>query len=116
MSVATLGGAVLGWFLSGSEGLRCVLVASAVCVATGVIVVLIQERLKSPQWVLANVLVGFLFRMGVPLAFCLVVYWRGGPLVEAGFVFYLLFFYMVSLAVETVLSLPPSSALWPGRK
>ena len=35
------------------------------------------------------------------------IQFRGGPLAEAGFLYYLLVFYPVTLVVETVLSLPP---------
>jgi len=40
--------------------------------------------------------------MGVALAAVLVVQLGGGPLAEAGFVYYLLMFYSVTLAAETV--------------
>lgn len=40
--------------------------------------------------------------MGVALAAALTVQLVGGPLAEAGFVYYLLMFYSVTLAAETV--------------
>ena len=49
------------------------------------------------------VLLGMFARMGIPLLVCIIVYLRGGRLAEAGFVYYLLVFYFVTLVVETVL-------------
>ena len=48
-------------------------------------------------------LLGMFPRMGIPLAVCMVVYLQGGRLAEAGFVYYILVFYFVTLVVETVL-------------
>jgi hypothetical protein len=51
-----------------------------------------------------------LLRMVVPLSFCLVIATGRGPLAEAGCVYYILIFYLVTLAVDTVLSLPQEAA------
>ena len=50
-----------------------------------------------------QVLLGMSPRMGIPLAAFLVVHVKGGPLAENGFVYYILTFYLVTLAVETFL-------------
>ena len=55
---------------------------------------------------LALVLVGMMIRMGIPLAAALTVYFRGGPLADAGFLYYLVVFYPVTLTAETLLFLP----------
>ncbi len=49
-------------------------------------------------------------RMGVPLAGALMLQMSPGPLAEAGVMYYLLVFYPITLAIETLLSLPPSKA------
>ena len=50
-------------------------------------------------------LVGMLVRMGIPLGAALLVVFRGGPLADAGFLYYLVVFYLVTLTVETFLAL-----------
>jgi len=47
-----------------------------------------------------------LIRMGIPLAAALLVFLRGGPLADAGFLYYLVLFYPVTLTAETFLLLP----------
>jgi hypothetical protein len=70
---------------------------------------LVQEVFSSPQMVLLHVAVAFLFRMGLPLALGMVVYLQKGRLAEAGFVFYLLAFYLLTLGAGTCLGLPAKS-------
>ncbi len=108
VGLASAAGVVIGYFVSGRAGVYCALLAAAVCVAAGGASLVVRLVVVSPQLALLHVLVGFFLRMGAPLAVCMVVYWRGGPLVEAGFVFYLLGLYLIALAVGT--SLGP----WPG--
>jgi hypothetical protein len=55
---------------------------------------------------LAALLLGMALRMAIPLASILVFHLVGGPLVQAGLLYYFLFFYPLCLAVETALSLP----------
>jgi hypothetical protein len=55
---------------------------------------------------LAGLLAGMAFRMAIPLASVVVFHLVGGPLVQAGLLYYFLFFYPLTLAVETALSLP----------
>ena len=44
--------------------------------------------------------------MGIPFGVGLAIHLGGGPLANAGFLYYLLVFYPVTLAAETGLSLP----------
>jgi hypothetical protein len=69
-------------------------------------VLLVQEVFSAPQMVLLHVMAAFLFRMGLPLILGMVVYLQKGRLAEAGFVFYLLAFYLLTLGVGTILGLP----------
>jgi hypothetical protein len=48
--------------------------------------------------------------MGVPLAAALIAVFAGGPLADAGFLYYLVVFYPITLAVETLLALPRFAA------
>lgn len=78
-------------------------VAAALCCCGGALAALALARwFRGPDHLLASVLVGMSVRMGVALAAVLVVQLGGGPLAEAGFVYYLLMFYSVTLAAETV--------------
>jgi hypothetical protein len=55
---------------------------------------------------MALVVVGMLIRMIIPLAAVVVVYFQRGPLADAGFVYYVIVFYPVTLSVETFVTLP----------
>jgi hypothetical protein len=90
---------------SGQVGALAVLLAAAVCLLPGVVVLAVQGKCRHPQLMLLHVLVGFVGRLLIPLAACMVVYLRGGPLAEAGFAVYLLGLYFVALAVGTLLDL-----------
>jgi hypothetical protein len=70
-----------------------------------------SHLLRGPKHALAALLAGMAARMGIPLAFGLAIHLQGGPLAEAGLLYYLLVFYPVALAAETALSLPPPGNL-----
>ncbi len=44
--------------------------------------------------------------MGIPLAVAFFVHFSGGPLADAGFLYYIVAFYAVALTSEIILSLP----------
>ena len=52
-------------------------------------------------------------RMGIPLAIVVILHLVGGPLVQAGLLYYFLLFYPLTLAVETTLSLPSARSPRP---
>lgn len=54
-------------------------------------------------------------RLGIPLLAGLIIHLQGGPLAEAGLLYYLLVFYPVALTVEIALSLPPPARPVPCR-
>ena len=86
--------------------------AWATCFISGLLAYWLAQRFNDPQKVLYQVLSGTLVRMSIPLAACLGVHLYGGTLAEAGFVYYILAFYFVTLAVDTALvarSLPQES-------
>jgi hypothetical protein len=76
-------------------------VAAAICWAPGLLALAISALFPGPEMALFNMLVGMFVRMFVPLGVCLMIYARRGVLVDAGLVFYVLIFYMISLAIET---------------
>jgi hypothetical protein len=71
-------------------------VASALGIAVG-------ELFRKPNDVLVAMLFGMAIRMTLPLAACVIVHLSGGPLAAAGFVFFVLGFYMIALAADTLL-------------
>jgi hypothetical protein len=96
----------LAWYCSGSAGAVAAAVALLFCLLGGLVALVLSDVFRGPQMVLQRVLLGTLLRMGIPLGMTLMVYVRGGPLVEAGFAYYVVVFYLVMLAVETVMLVP----------
>jgi hypothetical protein len=85
---------------------------AAGCCWLGALAALIFGALLSRSGNAANgVLLGMLFRMGIPLAFGIALDRRGGPLADAGVFGMILVYYFVTLVAETALSLkllPPA--------
>ncbi len=97
----------LAWVISGNQGgVIAGAAAAGVCLLAASIALGVSEPLRRPQDVLALVLVGMMIRMGIPLAAALIVVFRGGPLADAGFLYYVVVFYAVTLVAETFLSMP----------
>lgn len=94
----------------GDGGLRASGFAALACLVGAEIALVVSRLLRAPQQALWALLLGMTARMGVPLIFGLVVQLTGGPLAEAGLLFYLLVFFPVILAVETTLSLPQTKS------
>ena len=101
--VALLVALPIAWATKGASGLAAAVVANLACLLGGVIALWVCGRFAEPAAVVASVLVGILIRMGLPLAVFIATYFRGGMVVDGGLVFYLLFFYLVMLFVETKL-------------
>jgi hypothetical protein len=89
--------------LAGVAGLGAAVLAMSICLASGVLVFWLIRNLHGPESVLYQVLLGMMPRMGIALGACMAIYYRGGWLVDAGVVYYLLVFYFVTLAAETAL-------------
>lgn len=58
---------------------------------------------------MAALWIGMIARSGLPFAVGAMVHLQGGPLAQAGLLWYLLVFYPIALAAGTVLSLPPAN-------
>jgi len=93
--------ALVAGYTSGSMGVWAASIATLICLGAASAALLVTEVFRSPETMLAGMLVGMLARMGVPLVFCLALSLRRGPLVDAGVITYLLIIYMPILAVET---------------
>ncbi|MHB0955307.1 MAG: hypothetical protein ACYC6N_01170 [Pirellulaceae bacterium] len=91
-------------------GIISALVAWVTCFVSGWMALHLARLFKGPRNVVPQVLLGMLPRMGIPLGVCMIVYLRGGSIAEAGFVYYILAFYFVTLVVETVLQVGDAQA------
>jgi hypothetical protein len=101
----------LGWVAFHDQtGLMAGAVAAGVCLLAAWLALVLCEPLRSPQHLLALVLVGTVVRMGVPFAAILVIFFLGRPLADAGFVYYLMVFYPIALVAETAQILPGRQA------
>ena len=60
---------------------------------------------RGPRLAPLSLGLGMALRLGTPLALAVACEILGGPLADAGFVYYLLGFYSVTLTLETLLSL-----------
>ena len=100
----------LAFRLHEGAGVAAAGVAAGVCLLGSIAALTVSQFLQGPEAALRRVLASMALRMFVPLAFCLVVAALGGPLAEAGCVYYVLVFYLVTLAVDTVLALPHDAA------
>jgi hypothetical protein len=98
----------IAFHLGGLAALMAASVAAVLCLAGAGAALVVSHRLQGPHQALVALSVATTLRMGVPLACGLVIHLLGGPLAEAGLLYYLLVFYPITLAVGTALSLPTS--------
>lgn len=94
---------VASWSYRAHEtmGLWAAVIAAAVCLLSLLGASLATRAFAVRNRALTGLLVSMFLRMGIPLAFCLVMQIQKGPLLEAGIVYCVLVFYLVVLAVET---------------
>jgi hypothetical protein len=81
-------------------------VAAGLCMAGAVLGLWIHHVFTDPKFALTAMLLGMAVNMGVPLALGVAIHLGGGPLSQSGFLYYLLFFYLLTLAMKTMLTLP----------
>ena len=98
------------WALYGRDGIVASLSAAAVCWAGAGLAMTATRLFQRPEHALALTAVGMALRMGLPLVAVMVVTLQGGPLASAGFVIYVLAYYVVALVVETWLTVKLVSA------
>jgi hypothetical protein len=87
-------------------GVTAASLAAGVCLASAAVALLMSHSLRYAAGGVAGVLLPMIVRTGLPLVLILIVRVRGQVLVEAGFVYYLVGFYLLALAVEVPMSLP----------
>ncbi|MHC2067286.1 hypothetical protein ACYFX5_07435 [Bremerella sp. T1] len=59
---------------------------------------------RDSEMKIQSVLLGMFFRAGIPLVFGMLMHKAGGPLAEAGLFGMILVYYLLTLAVETILA------------
>lgn len=102
---ACLPAALLGNWLHGAAGIQAAIAAAGLCVG-GAVLGLVAVPLFRGQRAFAGVLGAMLPRMFVPLTGALVLRVAKGPLYDAGALYFLVAFYLLNLAVETLWLLP----------
>jgi hypothetical protein len=103
LSILVIGvGALLGWAAvwRGTTGVRWALLAISICGFAGLVSLVACRFVRGPQAPLWVMLIGMGIRMTAALAACLVVnsLWRDG--IHAGFGWYLVVAYLLTLAVD----------------
>ena len=92
--------------LGGVVGIVAVSLASGVCLASALTALLMSHTVFGPLGGVAGMLLPTFARTAPPLILAMLVRLRGQALVETGFVYYLVGFYLLALAVELPMSLP----------
>jgi hypothetical protein len=98
-------GPLAGW-LRGAVGVAAAAVAAGVCFLGAAAALCLGRVFSDPARAWIGALAAMIPRMGVPMSFALFFYGLGGRLTDAGLLYYLIVFYPLTLAVETMLSLP----------
>jgi hypothetical protein len=96
---------LLGYGRSGWSGIAAAATAGLVCwlsASLALVSLFVSQRLKAP---VQGVLVGMIFRMGLPLAAGMALNEAVPLLADAGVFWMILGLYLVALVVETLLSL-----------
>jgi hypothetical protein len=96
-------------YWGGTFALAAAVLAAILCWTGAAASLVIANRLRRPNQLLAALYLGMILRIGIPLGFGLTVHLLGGPLAQAGTLYYVLIFYPVTLLVETALKLPTDS-------
>ncbi|MBL8828948.1 MAG: hypothetical protein JNM18_18350 [Planctomycetaceae bacterium] len=107
-----LAGILLAWLVCAAvafelfawPGVVAASVAAVVSAVCGAVSQAIADRLQAGGQALTAMGVSMALRMGVPLSLGLFWQMRGSPLAEAGVLYYLLVYYLMTLAIETLLA------------
>jgi hypothetical protein len=96
--------APLAFSRSGNAGLIAAAVAAGVCLFGAAVGLGMASMFRTPQSAMYGVAMSMLARTALPLALGVTLQMNIASLADAGFVYYLLAFYGVALATETILS------------
>jgi hypothetical protein len=94
-------------FVGGGVGLMAAIAAAGLCLLGAVLALAVSHHFREGHSAMGlRFLVGMLPRMGVPLAGAVVFQFLIETLAKGGFLYYLLLFYPITLAMEALLQLP----------
>jgi hypothetical protein len=82
--------------------------AGGMCLTGSILSLWIAYTLREPRFALTGLLLGMAANMFIPLGFGIMIHLHGGPLSHGGFLYYLVFFYLSTLALKTLMALPDS--------
>jgi hypothetical protein len=98
---------LVAWFVQARDGgvyVQAAAVAAGVCWLSGTLALMSAGWFRDPRQVMLHLLLGMVFRMGLPFGTGVWLQSRGGPLAEAGVFGYIVGFYLLMLLAETVLA------------
>jgi hypothetical protein len=96
--------APIAYSISGAAGLIAAAAAAGVCALGAALGMPVASLFRTPQTAMYGVAVSMLTRTALPLALGVALQMNVAWLAEAGFIYYLLAFYAVTLATETILT------------
>jgi hypothetical protein len=102
LATALVVGPVAYW-RAGLPGVFSAGVACVTCLVSGLLALWLVQMSSGPEKSIQQVLLGMAPRMGIPLTAVVIVQLIDGTLANSGFAYYLLAFYFITLAIETVL-------------
>lgn len=109
--------APVAWSLAGGDGVAAATAGCGACTLAAALALTLGQLISANEAPLAHLGGGLFVRMTLPLAYALVLMKTSPALVAAGGLYYLVVFYLVTLAVETALTLPiaavPASTALP---
>jgi hypothetical protein len=94
------------WVHSGNTGLWAAGAAAGLCLLGAWLALPCTAWIQDPQRMLIGLFLGMGIRSGVPLGLGFCLYLLEPPLAKAGFLYYLVIFYLPLLILETYMSLP----------
>jgi hypothetical protein len=94
------------WFFATAWSIGAAGVAAGLCTASAVLAIFIHDYFCDPKFALTALLASMTINMGVPLFCGIAIHLCSKPLSQAGFIYYLVFFYLLTLAIKTILILP----------
>lgn len=112
LCVAWLPVAPVAYAISGSAGVIAATVAGGVCLVGAEFALIATLPFSGPSAAMVSLAVGMLARTLIPLSAGVVLHASVPFLAGAGMIIYLLIFYMIALATETVLTvakIPPAT-------
>jgi hypothetical protein len=95
----------LAYWVSGTPGLLAAAVAAGICLLGAGLALGIAALFRGPAAAMHGMMLGMLARMVFPLLLGVTLYLKVPALAAAGLIYYLLVFYMATLAIDTLLLL-----------